>query len=36
MHTIQETLHRYFGYHSFRHNQEEIIHNVLAKKTALF
>lgn len=35
MNTIQQTLQQYFGYNSFRHNQEEIIHNVLAKKDSI-
>jgi len=29
---IQSTLQHYFGYNEFRHNQQEIIENVLAKK----
>ncbi len=35
MKDIQETLQQYFGYNSFRHNQEEIINNVLAKKDSI-
>ncbi len=35
MHTIQQTLHQYFGYNSFRLNQEEIIKNVLSKKDSI-
>src|SRR5579862_8968247 len=33
--TIQSTLQHYFGYNSFRHNQQEIIENVLAKKDSI-
>ena len=32
---IEQTLQQYFGYNSFRHNQEEIIQNVLAKKDSI-
>ena len=32
MYNIQQTLQQYFGYDEFRHNQQEIIDNVLAKK----
>ena len=35
MYNIQQTLQQYFGYNSFRHNQEEIIENVLAKKDSI-
>jgi ATP-dependent DNA helicase RecQ len=35
MYNIQQTLQQYFGYNSFRHNQEEIINNVLAKKDSI-
>ncbi len=35
MNTIQQTLQQYFGYNTFRHNQEEIINNVLAKKDSI-
>ncbi len=35
MYNIQQTLQQYFGYSSFRHNQEEIINNVLAKKDSV-
>ena len=35
MKDIQQILHQYFGYNSFRHNQEEIINNVLAKKDSI-
>ena len=35
MNKIQQTLQQYFGYNSFRHNQEEIIQNVLAKKDSI-
>jgi ATP-dependent DNA helicase RecQ len=35
MYNIQQTLQRNFGYNSFRHNQEEIINNVLAKKDSI-
>ncbi len=35
MYNIQQTLQQYFGYNSFRHNQEEIIDNVLAKKDSI-
>ena len=31
MYNIQQTLQQYFGYDEFRHNQQEIIDNVLAK-----
>jgi ATP-dependent DNA helicase RecQ len=33
--TIQSTLQHYFGYNEFRHNQLEIIENVLAKKDTI-
>jgi ATP-dependent DNA helicase RecQ len=33
--TIQSTLQHYFGYNEFRHNQQEIIENVLAKKDSI-
>lgn len=32
---IQSTLQHYFGYNEFRHNQEEIIENVLAQKDTI-
>ena len=32
MSQIQQTLQQYFGYDEFRHNQKEVIENVLAKK----
>ncbi|WP_394767769.1 DNA helicase RecQ [Ferruginibacter sp.] len=35
MYNIQQTLQQYFGYNSFRLNQEEIIENVLAKKDSI-
>ncbi len=35
MYNIQQTLQRNFGYNSFRHNQEEIINNVLAQKDSI-
>ena len=35
MYNIQQTLQHYFGYNSFRHNQEEIINNVLAQKDSI-
>jgi len=35
MYNIQSTLQHYFGYYSFRHNQQEIIENVLAKKDSI-
>ena len=35
MYNIQQTLQQYFGYDEFRHNQKEIIENVLAKKDSV-
>src|SRR5829696_2586890 len=35
MYNIQQTLQQYFGYDEFRHNQQEIIENVLAKKDSV-
>src|SRR6187431_1746666 len=35
MNNIQQTLQQYFGYNEFRHNQEEIIANVLAKNDSI-
>jgi len=35
MYNIQYTLQHYFGYNEFRHNQQEIIENVLAKKDTI-
>ena len=35
MYNIQQTLQQYFGYNSFRHNQQEIIENVLAKNDSI-
>ncbi|MEO6228908.1 MAG: DNA helicase RecQ [Ferruginibacter sp.] len=35
MYNIQQTLHQYFGYDEFRHNQQEIIENVLAKNDSI-
>ena len=35
MMNIHQVLQQYFGYSSFRHNQEEIINNVLAKKDSI-
>ena len=32
---IRQTLRQYFGYNEFRHNQQEIIENVLAKKDSI-
>src|SRR5450432_883377 len=32
---IRQTLQQYFGYNEFRHNQQEIIENVLAKKDSV-
>jgi ATP-dependent DNA helicase RecQ len=32
---IRQTLQQYFGYNEFRHNQQEIIENVLAKKDSI-
>jgi len=32
---IREALQQYFGYNEFRHNQQEIIENVLAKNDTL-
>ena len=32
---IREALQQYFGYNKFRHNQQEIIENVLAKKDSV-
>lgn len=32
---IRQALHQYFGYNEFRHNQEEIIENVLAKNDTI-
>ncbi len=32
---IRQTLQQYFGYKEFRHNQQEIIENVLAKKDSI-
>ncbi|MBI3883343.1 MAG: DEAD/DEAH box helicase, partial [Sphingobacteriales bacterium] len=35
MYNIQSILQHYFGYSAFRHNQQEIIENVLAKKDTI-
>ncbi len=35
MYNIQQTLQQYFGYEDFRHNQQEIIENVLAKNDSI-
>ncbi len=35
MYNIQQTLQQYFGYDEFRHNQQEIIENVLAKNDSI-
>src|ERR1700712_136262 len=32
---IRQTLQQYFGYKEFRHNQQQIIENVLAKKDSI-
>jgi len=32
---IREALQQYFGYNEFRHNQQEIIENVLAKNDSI-
>src|SRR5436190_23021278 len=32
---IRQTLQQYFGYNEFRHNQQEIIENVLAKNDSI-
>ena len=35
MQNIQKALHHYFGYNSFRHNQEKVINNILSKKDSV-
>jgi ATP-dependent DNA helicase RecQ len=35
MQNIQQALQHYFGYNSFRHNQEKIINNILSKKDSV-
>ncbi|MDO9375410.1 MAG: DNA helicase RecQ [Ferruginibacter sp.] len=35
MNQLQQTLQQYFGYSEFRHNQQEIIHNVLSRNDTI-